>query len=83
MSYSLRAGPGYSVLTLLASCQQTSMTYTTAVSTVKNDDGQRNCPKHVELYSKNKFEKLVYLVGFFIRIYHNAPSPERQKRVDI
>jgi len=23
------------------------------------DDGQRNCPKHVEFYSKNKFEKLV------------------------
>ena len=30
------------------------------------DDGQRNCPKHVEFYSKNKFEKLVHLVGFFI-----------------
>ena len=25
-------------------------------------DGQRNCPKHVEFYSKNKFEKLVHLV---------------------
>ena len=32
------------------------------------DDGQRNCPKHVEFYSRNKFEKLVHLVGFFIRI---------------
>jgi len=32
------------------------------------DDGQRNCPKHVEFYSKNKFDKLVYLVGFIIRI---------------
>ena len=40
------------------------MTYTTAVCTVKNnDDGQRNCPKHVEFYSINKFEKLVHLVG--------------------
>jgi len=29
------------------------------------DDGQRNCPKHVEFYSKNKFEKLVHLVGFY------------------
>ena len=28
------------------------------------DDGQRNCPKHVQFYSKNKFEKLVHLVGF-------------------
>jgi len=25
------------------------------------------CPKHVEFYSKNKFEKLVHLVGFIIR----------------
>ena len=32
------------------------------------DDGQRNCPKHVEFYSKNKFEKLVHVVGFIIRI---------------
>jgi hypothetical protein len=31
------------------------------------DHGQRNCPKHVEFYSKNKFEKLVHLVGFIIR----------------
>jgi len=27
---------------------------------------------------KNKFEKLVHLVGFIIRIYHDARSPERQ-----
>jgi len=36
---------------------------------------QRNCPKHVEFYSKNKFEKLVHLVGFIIRTcheYHNV-----------
>jgi len=32
------------------------------------DDGQRNCQKHVEFYSKNKFEKLVHIVGFIIRI---------------
>jgi len=42
------------------------------------DDGQSNCPKHVEFYSKNKFEKLVHLLGFVIRIYHDARSPERQ-----
>jgi len=30
-------------------------------------DGKRNCPKHVEFYSKNKFEKLVHLFGFIIR----------------
>jgi len=39
---------------------------------------QRNCPKHVEFYSKNNFEKLVQLVGFSIRIFHNARSSERQ-----
>jgi hypothetical protein len=31
------------------------------------DDGQRNCPKHVEFHSKNKFEKLVQLVAFIVR----------------
>ena len=30
------------------------------------DDRQRNCPKHIEFYSKNKFEKFVHLVGFII-----------------
>jgi len=46
------------------------MTYThcCVYSTGTSDDGQRNCPKHVELYSKNKFEKLVYLVDFIIRM---------------
>jgi len=40
------------------------------------DGGQRNCPKHVDFCSKNEFEKLVHLVGFIIRIYHDAWSPE-------
>jgi len=45
------------------------------------DDGQRNCPKHVEFYSKYKFEKeLVHLFGFIVRMYHDARSPERQMR---
>jgi len=44
-----------------------STTYAVAVCTVKTpDDGQRNSPKHVEFYSKNKFEKLVHLVGFTV-----------------
>ena len=39
------------------------------------DDGKRNCPKHVEYYSKSKFEKLVNLVGFIIRIhFHINPN---------
>ena len=41
------------------------------------DEGQRNCPKQVEFYSKNKFQKLVHPVGFTIRIYHDVRTPER------
>ena len=46
------------------------MTYTIGMFAVKKtpDDGKRNCPKHVEFYSKNKFVKLVHLVGFIVRI---------------
>jgi hypothetical protein len=48
--------------------QVTSMTYTIACVQWKTpDDGQRNCPKHVGFHSKNKFEKLVHLVGFIAR----------------
>ena len=43
------------------------------------DDGQRHCPKHVESYSKNKFEKLALLVGFSTRrwssIVHSSGEP--------
>jgi len=40
------------------------------------DDGQRNCPKHVEFHSQNKFVKLVHLVGFIIRNIrlHSVPN---------
>jgi hypothetical protein len=40
------------------------------------DDGQRNCPKHVEFYSKNEFEKLVHFVGFIRTQFH--PDPARK-----
>jgi hypothetical protein len=33
---------------------------------------------HLEFYLKNKFEKLVHLIDFIRRIYHDAWSPERQ-----
>ena len=61
--------------------QQWYMSYRFADS-LRAGSGQngRNCPKHVEFYSRNKFEKLVHLVGFIIRIYHDARSPERQIR---
>jgi len=59
-----------SVLILLASCQQTCMTYTIAVCTAENSwYGQWNCSKHAEFYSKNKSEKLMHFVGFVIRIH--------------
>jgi len=46
------------------------------------DDGQRNCQKHVRFYSKNKFEKLVHLVGFITRIsikYHILKAGSKQE----
>ena len=43
---------------LLTACEQA----------IYKPDGQRNCPKHVEFYSKNKLDKLVHVVGFIIRI---------------
>jgi len=36
----------------------------------------------VEFCSKNKFEKLVHLVDFIIRIYQDAQPPERQSCSD-
>ena len=42
----------------------------------KTRDGQRNCLKHVEFYSKNKFEKLVHLVSFIIRNYVHLCSSD-------
>jgi len=41
---------------------------------------ERNCPKHVAFYSKNKSQELLHLVGFIVRIYRDARSPERQMR---
>ena len=71
-----------SVLILLASCQHTCMTLEFLCLQWKTpDDGQRNCPIHVEFYSKNKFEKLVHLVDFIISIYYDAWSPECQMLV--
>jgi len=34
------------------------------------DDGQRNCPKHVEFLDKNKFGKLVHLLVLLKRKLH-------------
>jgi len=40
----------------------------------------RGSQKHVEFCSENKFEKLVHLFCFIIRIYHVTRSPEHQIR---
>jgi len=58
-----------------------STTYTTAVCTVKNswrwtEELSETCRV---LLQKNKFETLVHLDGFIIRMYHDARSPERLK----
>jgi len=49
------------------------------------DDGQRDCPKLVEFYSKNKFEKLVHFVGFIVRIGHKVSrlKPCGMRRCDM
>jgi len=55
---------------LLAACEQEHFVWHIPLLCVQwktPDNGQRNCPKHVEFQSKNKFEKLVHLVGFIIR----------------
>jgi hypothetical protein len=48
------------------------------VQWITPDDGQRYCTKHAVFYSKNKFEKLVHLVGLIIRIYNAAWFSECQ-----
>jgi len=72
MSYrsadSLQAGSWCSILILLTSCQQTCMTYTTVVCTVKNSWWwTEEPPETCRLSFQNKIEKLVHLVGFIIR----------------
>jgi len=63
--------PLYIIRSFSLYTQQTCMIYNIAVCIVKKtpDVGYRNCPKLVVLFQKNKFEKLVHLVGFIIRIH--------------
>jgi len=46
--------------------QQWYMSYWFADSLLASS--QKNCPKHVQFYSKNNFLKLVHLVGFIVRM---------------
>ena len=76
MSYrfadSLRAGSGMEPVPSWSCSQAVWHIPQLCVQWKTPDDGQRNCPKHVEFYSKNKLEKLVLLVGSIIRICHDA-----------
>jgi hypothetical protein len=68
--YSLRAGTGS------WSCSQAVSTPVWHVPLLRVqwktlDDEQKNCPIHVEFYSKNKLKKFVHLVGFIIRMLSN------------
>jgi hypothetical protein len=70
---SLQAGSGCSILILLASCQQTGMTYIIAMCTVKNswwwiEELSETC----RFSFQNKFKKLVHLVGFILRNLYSA-----------
>ena len=47
------------------------------------DDGQRNCPKYVDLHSKNKFEKLVPLVAFYYKKIPNSSFLRREESCEI
>jgi len=51
-------------------------TYCCVYSTILLMMDRKPARKHGEFYSKNKFEKLVHLVGFIIGIYHDARSSE-------
>jgi hypothetical protein len=66
---------------LLANSQYNLYDLLLCVQCQTPDDGQRNCPKHVEFYFKNKSEKFVHVVGFIIRIYHESRSSEGQMRL--
>ena len=66
--WQLRAGSGWNILILLAAVSKPVQHITLQYVHRKTpDDGQRNCPKHVEFHSKNKYEKLVHLVAFIVR----------------
>ena len=42
------------------------------------DEQDQDVPKHVDFYFKNRFEKLIHLIGFIKGIYHDIRSPEHQ-----
>jgi hypothetical protein len=70
-----------SILILLKSCLQTCMTYTIVVCMVKNSWWWTDeLSETYRISFQNKLEKLVHLVGFIIRNFHDARSRERKKK---
>ena len=68
-SYSLRAGSGRNQFhpdpARKLSANRYDIYHCCVYSEKTPDDGQRNCLNNVEFYFKNKFEKLVPLVGYY------------------
>jgi len=78
MVYGIQVCWQLAILNMLTSCQQTCMPYTTAVCTVKNswlwtEELSETC----RVLFQNKFEKLVHLVVFIIRISPSDLSGEK------
>jgi len=65
--YSLYTQHWYMSYRFLDSFRVGPAVYCTVYSEYTLDDGQKNCPKHVEFHAINKFVKLVNLVGFVIK----------------
>ena len=69
---------------ILTVCQQTvnitgmTNTYCCVYTVETSDDGQQTCPKHVQFFIKNKFEKQCISLASIIRIYHDERSSECQ-----
>jgi hypothetical protein len=74
-AYSLRAGSGWNRVPSWSCSRAVWHTPLPCVQWKTPNDGQRNSPKHVVCYSKNKFEKFVHLVGF-IRTAQYTPSKQ-------
>jgi len=77
---SLRAGSGRNQLASRirneAACEQDQDRTRLRAGSGRNQLASR-IRTELQFYSKNKFEKLMHLVGFIIRIYRDAQSPER------
>jgi len=87
MSYSLRARSGWncsSVLILLASCQQTCMTYTTAVCTVKNswcwtEELSETCRAFISVFNQLDAKNLFHNKLYFMPLHVSSTCAHHQE----